>query len=296
MIGDDITPVDISKIVSAGIGGQEHAGEPPLQPKTAEELAAEAALRDLDAAVEMSKIESEDRAPATMAAGEEEEDIAATRARLMKKAARQREMGRKALTTPGSGIVMASQNVVVKDRVVGSALERYLGAIDYCAHNLPRYGAMVLGNKYEELEEKLRSLVEEFDADAAKELGRVAMLVTEGMAQIESEGMPWINPVVISPAVNMTALFRSRLGVKLFRGVMKYDQALEKMAGLEWNELIDDGETGKRQLLAKQALGKIYGFAAHVNRSLRERVGPPKSKASAKKQALANDTEEALVA
>ncbi|WP_321816997.1 MULTISPECIES: hypothetical protein [unclassified Paraburkholderia] len=296
MSTEDITPLDISKIVAAGIGEQGNSGEPALQAKTPEELAAESALRDLDAAVEMSKADGEGVTPARDEAADVEEDPAATRARLMKKASNQRERGRKALTTPTAGIVMAPQQVVVKDRVVGSALERYLGAIDYCAHNLQRYGEMVLGERYQEIEAQLRSLVDELNDDASKELGRVAMLVTEGMAQVESEGMPWITPVVIAPAVSMDALFRSRVGIKLFRGVMKFDQALEKMAGLEWNELIEDGETAKRQLLAKQALGKIYGFASHVNRSLRNRAGTSASQPDAQKQASNDRSESPLAA
>ncbi|PNE59649.1 hypothetical protein A8H39_00425 [Paraburkholderia fungorum] len=290
MSADNIVPGSISKIVSAGLGGQDNVGDAALEPKTAAELEAEAALRDLDAAVEMSKGDASQsgRTQAPPPTPAEDEDPEATRARLMKKAASQREKGRKALTTAEAGIVMATQQIIVKDRVVGSALERYLGAIDYCAHNLQRYGEMVLGKKFEEVEEQLRTLIEEFYADAEKESGRVAMLVTEGKVQVEAEGMPWIKPEVLTPAVDMKALFRSRLGIKMLKGVMKYDQSLEQMASLEWNELIDDGETGKRQLLAKQALGKIYGFASHVNQSLRRRAGENERPAPAKKTKAAN--------
>lgn len=291
MSADDIVPGSISKIVSAGLGGQDNAGDAALQPKTAEEIEAEAALRDLDAAVEMSKGEGSQSGRENAPSAVEDENPEATRARLMKKAANQREKGRKALTTAEAGIVMVTQRLVVKDRVVGSALERYLGAIDYCAHNLQRYGEMVLGKKYQEVEVQLRTLVEEFYADADKELGRVAMLVTEGKVQVEAEGMPWIKPEVLSPAVDMEAFFRSRLGIKMLKGVMKYDQSLEQMAGLEWNELISDGETGKRQLLAKQALGKVYGFASHVNQSLRRRAGEKERSVPAKKAKPVNADE-----
>ncbi|VVE16268.1 MULTISPECIES: hypothetical protein [Pandoraea] len=295
MSADNIVAGSISKIVSAGLGGQDNVGDTALQPKSAAELEAEAALRDLDAAVEMSMADGNKSGRTKAPTPADDESPEATRARLMKKAASQREKGRKALTTPEAGIVMASQQVVVKDRVVGSALERYLGAIDYCSHNLQRYGEMVLGKKCQEVVEQLHTLVEEFYTDADKELGRVTMLVTEGKIQVEAEGMPWIKPEVLSPAVDMKALFRSRLGIKMLRGVMKYDQSLELMAGLEWNELIGHGETEKRQLLAKQALGKIYGFASHVNQSLRGRA-LAKGKPVGAKPLQAAHTEEAVAA
>ncbi|HJP68394.1 MAG TPA: hypothetical protein VJ846_05790 [Sphingomicrobium sp.] len=294
MSADNIEPGSISKIVAAGLGGLDNVGDAALLPKSPEELEADAALRDLDAAAEMSKGEGGQGGRKQAPAPAEDSDPQATRARLMKKAASQREKGRKALTTTEAGIAMATQQIVVKDRVVGSALERYLGAIDYCAHNLQRYGEMVLGNKWQEVEAQLRNLIDEFYADADKELGRVAMLVTEGKVQIEAEGMPWINPEVLTPAVDMKGLFRSRLGIKMLKGVMKYDQSLEQMASLEWNELIGDGETGKRQLLAKQALGKVYGFASHVNQSLRRRAG--EKERSAPKQAKVVSTAEEPVA
>ncbi|UIF89422.1 hypothetical protein [Cupriavidus sp. UYPR2.512] len=286
MSADNIEPGSISKIVATGLGGLDNVGDSALLPKSLEELEADAALRDLDAAAEMSKGEGGQAGRKQSPAPAEDTDPQATRARLMKKAASQREKGRKALTTTEAGIAMATQQIVVKDRVVGSALERYLGAIDYCAHNLQRYGEMVLGSKWQDVETQLRTLIDEFYADADSELGRVAMLVTEGKLQVESEGMPWINPEVLSPAVDMKGLFRSRLGIKMLKGVMKYDQSLEQMASLEWNELIGDGETGKRQLLAKQALGKVYGFASHVNQSLRRRAGE-KERAPAKAKATA---------
>lgn len=289
MSAENIVPGSISKIVAAGLGGHENVDDAALQLKTPEELEADAALRDLDAAAQMSTGEGAQGGRKQAPAPAEDSDPQATRARLMKKAASQREKGRKALTTTEAGIAMATQQIVVKDRVVGSALERYLGAIDYCAHNLQRYGEMVLGNKWQEVEAQLRMLIDEFYADADKELGRVAMLVTEGKVQIEAEGMPWINPEVLSPAVDMKGLFRSRLGIKMLKGVMKYDLSLEQMASLEWNELIGDGETGKRQLLAKQALGKVYGFASHVNQSLRRRAGEKDKQPTAKKTTAAAD-------
>lgn len=294
MSADNIEPGSISKIVAAGLGGLDNVGDAAFVPKSPEELEADAALRDLDAAAEMSKGEGAQASRKQAPAPAEDTDPHATRARLMKKAASQREKGRKALTTTESGIAMATQQIVVKDRVVGSALERYLGAIDYCAHNLQRYGEMVLGSKWQEIEVQLRALIDEFYTDADNELARVAMLVTEGKVQVESEGMPWINPEVLSPAVDMKGLFRSRLGIKMLKGVMKYDQSLEQMASLEWNELIGDGETGKRQLLAKQALGKVYGFASHVNQSLRRRAGE-KERAPAKAKA-AVEAEEPVAA
>jgi hypothetical protein len=290
MSADDIVPGSISKIVSAGLGGQDRADDPALMPKTAEELEAEAVLRDLDAAVEMSADSSQSgRTSAPAPAGDE--DPEATRARLMKKAASQREKGRKALTTLGkedNGNVVTKLSIVVKDRVVGSALERYLAAIDYCVHNLQAHGEMVLGKKYRQVEEQLHAMIDEFYTDAEQELGRVAMLVTEGKVQVQAEGMPWITPEVLSPAVDLPALFRSRLGIKMLKGVVKYDQALELMASLEWNELIGDGETAKRQLLAKQALGKVYGFASHANQSLRRRAGERERSAPEKKAPAAN--------
>jgi hypothetical protein len=297
MSADDIVPGSISKIVSAGLGGQDNAGDPDIQPKSEAELQAEAVLRDLDAAVAMSDDSSKGSRTGTAPAAEDE-DPAATRARLMKKAADQREKGRKALTTlakEDNGNVISKLPIVVKDRVVGSSLERYLAAIDWCVRNLRVHGEMVLGKKYRQVEEQLHAMIDEFCVDADKELGRVAMLVTEGKVQVEGEGFPWITPEVLSPAVDLSAYFRSRLGIRMLKGVMKYDNALEQMAGLEWNELISDGETEKRQLLAKQALGKVYGFASHVNQSLRRRAGE-KEKPAAERKAKASNADHAVAA
>jgi hypothetical protein len=297
MSADDIVPGSISKIVSAGLGGQDNAGDPDIQPKSEEELQAEAVLRDLDAAVAMSH-DSGNSSRTGAAPAAEDEDPEATRARLMKKAAGQREKGRKALTTlakEDNGNVVTKLTIVVKDRVVGSSLERYLAAIDWCVRNLQAHGEMVLGKKYRQVEEQLHAMVEEFCVDAEKELGRVAMLVTEGKVQVEAEGLPWITPEVLSPAVDLPAYFRSRLGIRMLKGVMKYDKALEQMASLEWNELIGDGETAKRQLLAKQALGKVYGFASHVNQSLRRRAGE-KEKPAVERKVKAGNADQAVAA
>ncbi|WP_176042919.1 hypothetical protein [Burkholderia stabilis] len=124
MSADSIEPGSISKIVSAGLGGQENASDMAPPPKTAAELEAEAALRDLDAAAGMSTDPGSEGAQAKASTVSEDENPEATRARLMKKAAAQREKGRKSLTTAQSGIAMVQQQIVVKDRVVGSALER----------------------------------------------------------------------------------------------------------------------------------------------------------------------------
>ncbi|WP_321935570.1 hypothetical protein [Paraburkholderia sp. J8-2] len=285
MSTQEIAPGDISHIVTAGLSGDGAAADGQvLQQKTLEELEAERALRDLDEAASMS--EGGPRpAASTAAPGEGEpaaevEDPAATRARLMKKAASQREKGRKALTTQESGVVLVPVRALVGDRVLGSAFERYVGAIDMCAHNLDRYGEMVMGAKYVELRTKLTEMIEEFSRDTKLEHGRVDQMVREAEARNKEEGLPYVVPQILTAAVELDVVFRTPLGFKMFKAISLADKSLEKMSSLEWNDAVDFGEVAKRQFLFKQEIGKIYGFASRTNLGLRRRAAGPAKKNS----------------
>lgn len=284
MSTEEIAPGSITHIVSANLSGDvAQTGDEALKPKTDDELAAERALSDLDAAAEMSEggrpRATAAEADASDSADAPVEDPKATRERLMKKAARQRENGRKALTTHESGIVLVPVNARIGDKVLGSSFERYVGAIDMCAHNLNRYGEMVMGAQFEDLLTKLAELVDEFARDTADESGRVEQLVREAEAQAEQEKMPFVRPAVLKPAVELEVVFRTPLGLKMYKAIIRADRSLETMSALEWNDAVDVGEVAKRQFLFKQGIGKIYGFASRTNLGLRRRAAGPVKKA-----------------
>ncbi len=273
MSSDTIAEGTIQNIVAAQFAPEEFVAttrDAPVSPDEAEAMATE---DELARALSVS-LDSGSDIPRGVTKPEEltQEELAAVRNKLMKRAARQRKAGSRALQRDEMGVAIHRQQVAIKDRVMGSAFIRFFSAIDVCAGLLQRRGEMLLGEaKSDELLERLTALIDEFADDAAKELGRVEIMVNDMREQLLGEGDEFITPKVDHPALAEEVVIGTRLGLKLYRAVRKYDDALEMMSTLSWNDGVSDKEIGNRQLLVKQALGKLYGFAARTNMGLYSR-------------------------
>ena len=260
-----------------GVAGSQAPLTEDAAPLTPEQLEAAQVRAELEHAMSLSSAGMEDgerRRVSTAGDGEPltADDAKAERQRQMARAARQREEGAKTLKREEQGVAIQRQEASIKDLVLGSGFLRYFGAIDVCAGLLQRRGEMILGEKAtEKLIDMLTALIDEFADDAKKELGRVQSMVEMAREELSGQGFDFVEPKVEKPAMKDEIVIGTRLGLKLYRAVRQFDDSLELMSTLSWNDQIGDREVSNRQHLIKQGLGKIYGFASKTNRSLYNR-------------------------
>ncbi|MGF6440515.1 hypothetical protein [Paraburkholderia youngii] len=232
-----------------------------------------------DAGIRLPALASDEAEPTS------EDDIRERRKKMMERAAKQRRQGEAGLTRKEAGVATVKMDVEIKARPLSSVFVRWFSAIDMCAGNLARYGEMVLGPRQgQALLAKLTDSIEKLYEEAEKELGRVTTLVNNAEAAAKPGG--FVRPTIITPALHKEGVtIGTKLGFKLYKTIMLFDEALELVNPLVWNDNMTEDQQSEQELQYKREFGKLYKFAAQVNintfNSLKKGRKPKRAKAEA---------------
>lgn len=291
----------ITEILQASFGGSA-AGSAAVQPEvsavpqSAEEVAAEQTLAELQEAVLISAPAEGDgfRLPTVPGAeGEQTAEEAAAQRRvildlMMKRAAKQRKQGTVGLERAEVGVPVHHQQAVIKTPALGSTLLRWFSAVDMCVSLLQRRGEMVLGNKAEALTDELARLIGAVRDDSVSELARVKTLIEQNRAK-EVDPEMFIIPKVDKPALEKTIIIRSKLGHNLYLALRNYDDALEAMTALVWNGVMKESEQAEQLRQYKKSFGSLYKFAARTNVNLFKKFTTRRASAKSKVESAPAD-------
>ncbi|MFP3637486.1 hypothetical protein [Paraburkholderia sp. SIMBA_054] len=214
---------------------------------------------DLEAGIKMPAVQRREGNDAELT----QEEIRALRDKLMARAAKQRKQGVANLKRSEAGVAALEFTARIKSRGLSSAFQRWFSAIDQCAGNLQRRGEMLLGDKAALLIDSLTTQIEHVEKEALAEVSRVGHLVKQ--AKENDISNMFVEPRISTPALEMDVAIHSKLGMRLYRALRNYDDALEMMNVLVWNDEMDEDAQKTQEFDYKKSFGGLYRFAARTN-------------------------------
>lgn len=190
--------------------------------------------------------------------------------RLRQRARRQRERGLKDIQRRYVGVASMLIPVVLNERVVGSAFERFFAVIENGLYVMTKHGEMFLGEKAaEQLMVTISDRIKKIEADADAELA-----ATEIQIGVHAERTDWLAPTYIAPAAAHEVQVRTRLGADFCRVFVKLDKIMANLQALAWNGEVELSQIDDQEYRIKRDVRDLAKFTARTIRGMRTKVAP----------------------
>lgn len=233
---------------------------------------ARSAIAEVDMAANMAEQALDDSRPAPAANSVDEQVLSAVSAAnvdiLRNKAKRQREKGIENLARRHDGVASVLANVMLNERVVASAFERYFATIETGIHVINKSGAMFVG---EAAAAKLEaSIVERVDAMAERIKGEIERSRVSLSVHASRDG--WIKPTYTRPAAEHEVQLRTRLANRVLGVFRMQDEFVVILNQLCWNEEADQDAIEMEELAIKKEMRGLAQFISRTLRGMRNKV------------------------
>jgi hypothetical protein len=196
---------------------------------------------------------------------------------LRNKARRQRERGVEHLARRHDGVASLMVEVEIRERVVGSAFERYFATIESGIHVINKRSALFVGdNNAEKINETIVNMVATMEAAAEHELQQVMVSLA-----VHSAKDDFLIPTYTNPAARHDVQIRTRLGRRILSVVQKQDELVVKLNQLLWNDEVDLDAIDQVEYNIKKDLRTLAVFIQRTLRGMHSRVSPAAGPAAA---------------
>lgn len=243
------------------------------------------AIAEVDMAHDMANQALDDSRPAPVGFSIDAQVLSAVSADnvdiLRNKAKRQRQKGVENLARRHEGVASIIANVVLNERVVASAFERYFATIETGIHVISKSGAMFVG---EEAASKLEaSIVERVEAMEERITGEIER--SRVSLNVHASREDWIKPTYTKPAASHEVQLRTRLANRVLGVFRKQDEFVVILNQLCWNEEAEQDAIEMEELAIKKEMRGLAQFISRTLRGMRNKVAP-------KEIVAANETEQ----
>lgn len=232
------------------------------------------AIAEIVMAHDMADQALDDSRPAPVAGSIDEQVLGAVSADnvdiLRNKAKRQRQKGIENLARRHDGVASIIANVMLNERVVASAFERYFATIETGVHVISKSGPMFVG---EAAAAKLEaSIVERVAAMEERITGEIARSRVSLNVHESREG--WITPEYTKPAAEHEVQLRTRLANRVLGVFRKQDEFVVILNQLCWNEEAEQDAIEMEELAIKKEMRGLAQFISRTLRGMRNKVAP----------------------
>lgn len=236
------------------------------------------ALVELDAANLMTEQALSDTAPPPKASEIEARVLAAVTDTnvdfLRNKAKRQRQRGVENLTRRHDGVASVVRAVALRERVVGSAFERYFATIETGIHVIARRGALFIGDaNAEKIMGTIVSMIAEMETRIDAEISRATISL-----EVHTAREDFITPSYTNPAAEHEVQLRTPLANRVLNVFKKQDEYVVMLNKLLWNDEAEADSIDQEEYQIKKEMRALAQFIARTLRGMQNRAKPAAAK------------------
>jgi hypothetical protein len=203
---------------------------------------------------------------------------------LRTRARRERQRGVKNLERRHDGVASVLRRVVLNERVIASAFERWFAGVENGIYVLSKRGHMFVSEKNaDQLIEQVTEMISEMEKAVASQLAGAET----HLGMLDAGDI--LDPVYSSPATDREVQLRSPLSTRVLKIVQAQDQVLCALMKLHWNGEIEKAVIEEQENNAKKGLRDLAKF---LSRTLRAMRGKVEAKASSAATPAAASTQE----
>lgn len=261
------------------------------------ESAARDALHELDTAAQLSQQSlSDDATPAGAVSTDQAVMEATDEARvqqLRNRAKRQRDRGVQGLARRHDGVASLIRTVVLQERVIGSAFERYYASVEHGIHFMSKLGGFFVGDaNAEKLLETIKTKIADMEQRIGAEAGQISMVL-----EAHAQNTDWIVPQYTNPAATHTIQIRTPLANRVASAFVKQDEYLQQLNQLVWNGEAEGDAVEQSEYQIKKEVRDLAQFIARTLRGIQNKTeGAKASVPAAAVEVVESQQAEALAA
>lgn len=193
-----------------------------------------------------------------------------TKEQLMRRAKRERDLGRKLLARRTGGFASRIHQVKLNNYVLAGAFERFFPVIEQSAYLVTRHGAACMGDAgAEKVITRMDELIEEIIKERKKELEAAQAYIGE---QSVNMGENFVAPEFTSPAFEETVQVRTPQADRALQIFILSDQLLTEFETLYWNHMRSLSDRNDEALRSKRVVRPLFAFAGRTTVSLYRRM------------------------
>jgi hypothetical protein len=193
------------------------------------------------------------------------------------KARRQRERGVENMARRHDGVASMVVDVQIRERVVGSAFERYFAIIENGIYVVNKRSAQFIGSDNADVvTDTIIKMVEAMETATETELQQVDISLN-----VHKEKEDFLIPTYTSPAAAHSVQIRTRLAKRILTVVQKQDELVVKLNQLLWNDEVDPDAIDQVEYKIKKELRGLAMFIQRTLRGMRARVASAEGGAGA---------------
>lgn len=184
------------------------------------------------------------------------------------RAQKQRARGKKDLARRHDGVASVVKTVHIKERVIGSAFQRYFAAIENGLSVIDRRAEMfVTQNNVNQIAEKIQEIIESVNSD-------LVTLEASVKVQLEVAGSAsdFVTPGYTGDAASHEVQIRTKTALSALRLFERYDKVLQGVQTLHWNDVVEQKYIEDVELQAKQGFNKLFKFVSQTLRGMRNKA------------------------
>ena len=184
------------------------------------------------------------------------------------RAQKQRARGKKDLARRHDGVASVVKTVQIKERVIGSAFQRFYAAIENGLSVIDRRAEMfVTQNNVNKIADNIQQIIDEVNKDLVplEEAVKTKLEVAAAAAD-------FVSPEYTGNAASHEVQVRTKTALSALRLFERYDKVLQGVQTLHWNDHVEQKYIEDIELQAKQGFNKLYRFVSSTLRGMRNKA------------------------
>jgi hypothetical protein len=259
------------------------------------DAAAREALTELDTAHQLAQQSMSD-APAPSVGTADQAVLQATDdarvQQLRNRAKRQRARGIEGLARRHDGVASIVRTVVLQERVIGSAFERYFASIEHGIHFMTKLGGFFVGDdNADKLLDTIKTKIAEMEQRITAEAGQISVVL-----EAHAENADWIVPQYTNPAATHAVQIRTPLANRVASAFLKQDQYLQQLNQLVWNGEAEGDAVEQSEYQIKKEVRDLAQFILRTLRGIQTKTEAKKPVEPAALQLVESQPAEKLAA
>jgi hypothetical protein len=220
-----------------------------------------AALTEIDTALEMSAASLDDRVNHVITDAEVD--------KFRQRAQKQRATGVMNLKKRHEGIASVVRNVIINERVVGSAFERHMATIENGIYVIGKRGADFFGPAgFESINASILDRIADMEIRVRRELQALQVQLKVLSADEDS----FIMPTYTRPASEREVQLRTPHAIRVLNVFLDADKVIAHLQALLWNAQAEQAAVDAEELQVKKEMKALAIFLNRTLKAMRNKI------------------------